>query len=54
LSLPIVFECFERHIRQYAIDAFDTAATPQITSARHTCFQSQGQSTVILLANIAP
>jgi hypothetical protein len=23
LSLPIVFECFERHIRQYAIDAFD-------------------------------
>jgi hypothetical protein len=23
LSLPIVFECFERYIRQYAIDAFD-------------------------------
>jgi hypothetical protein len=23
LPLPIVFECFERHIRQYAIDAFD-------------------------------
>jgi hypothetical protein len=23
LALPIVFEYFERHIRQYAIDAFD-------------------------------
>jgi hypothetical protein len=23
LPLPIVFECFERHIRQYAIDALD-------------------------------
>ena len=23
LPLPIVFECFERHTRQYTIDAFD-------------------------------
>src|ERR1700730_4974905 len=35
--LPVVFECFERHIRQYAVDAFDRLDDIRQTRDERTC-----------------
>jgi hypothetical protein len=37
LPLPIVFECVERHIRQYNIDAFDRLDDVCQTRDERTC-----------------